>query len=139
MSSDTSHPILQACAVPYRRRGDRLEFCLITSIRKGTWQFPKGIIDPGETPIETALKEAEEEAGLHGHVFDGPLGGYEYAKWGTTLAVTAFLMEVEAADDHWEEANLRRRCWCGAEGARRILGRDELRRMLDAALARLAP
>jgi len=137
MAGDSPHPIQQACAVPYRRRGDQLEFCLITSIRRGKWQFPKGIIDPGETPIETALKEAEEEAGLRGRVFEGPLGWYEYAKWGTTLVVTAFLMEVEAADDHWQEARLRRRCWCRSEEAHRLLHRDDLRRLLKTALARL--
>jgi len=135
MASDLPCPIPQACAVPYRRRRGRLEFCLVTSIRKGNWGFPKGIIDPGQT----ALKEAEEEAGLQGHVFDEPLGRYQYAKWGTTLVVTAFLMEVDSVDDHWEEAHVRQRRWCGAESARRILSRDELRRLLDAALARLAP
>jgi len=29
------------------------------------FQVPKGVIDPGETSIDTALREAEEEAGLN--------------------------------------------------------------------------
>ena len=76
--------IQQASAIPYRRRDGCVEFCLITTIKRRRWAFPKGIIDPGETPVETALKEAEEEAGLHGRVDDEPLGRYKYAKWGTT-------------------------------------------------------
>lgn len=30
----------------------------------GTWVFPKGHIEPGEGPLETALREVEEEAGV---------------------------------------------------------------------------
>ncbi|HEX7021284.1 MAG TPA: NUDIX domain-containing protein [Trueperaceae bacterium] len=30
----------------------------------GHWVFPKGHIDPGETPLETALREVEEESGV---------------------------------------------------------------------------
>jgi 8-oxo-dGTP pyrophosphatase MutT (NUDIX family) len=28
------------------------------------WQLPKGIVDPGETPAETAVREVREEAGV---------------------------------------------------------------------------
>jgi len=123
--------------VPYRFRGTQPEFCLITSINKGRWGFPKGIIDPGETTIQTALKEAKEEAGLNGFIEGKPLGQYEYYKWSTTLVVVAFLMRVTAVDDDWEEAELRSRCWCAAGEARQKIGRQELRGLLDAALKRI--
>ena len=138
MSSHPSNPILQASAVPYRYRDGEPEFCLITSFRGGRWGFPKGIIDPGETPVETALKEAEEEAGLHGRIEGAPLGEYEYSKWGTELVVTVYLMRVTAADDDWEEAQVRKRRWCGADEARAAIGRGEIGRMLDAARERIA-
>jgi len=139
MSRSTPRKIPQACAVPYRHRKGRLEFCLITSIRKGNWQFPKGIVDPGETPDETALKEAHEEAGLHGRVFDEPLGKYSYAKWGATLRVTAYLMEVEQEDERWDESDRRKRRWCDPDEALELINRDSHRRLLGEALARLAP
>jgi len=137
MSFDRNSPILQAAAVPYRRTGPRLEFCLITSISKGHWGFPKGIIDPGETAVETALKEAEEEAGLHGCIEGEPLGQYEYHKWDSVLIVTTLLMRVAGEDDDWEEAHLRRRCWCQADEARAKIRNDEIRRLLDTALERI--
>ena len=30
-----------------------------------TWEFPGGTVDKGETPEEAAIKEVEEETGLH--------------------------------------------------------------------------
>ena len=135
---DRATPILQASAVPYRRRKGEVEFCLITSSRKKRWGFPKGIIDPGETAEETALKEAEEEAGLHGRIRGEPLGEYDYRKWGTVLTVTVYLMEVTAADDDWEEADWRDRAWHAAKDARAAIDRGELRQVLDAAVDRLS-
>jgi 8-oxo-dGTP pyrophosphatase MutT (NUDIX family) len=32
--------------------------------RDGTWVLPKGLVDPGETPSEAALREGYEETGL---------------------------------------------------------------------------
>lgn len=127
-------PIQQACAIPYRCRDGQAEFCLITSIRKGTWGFPKGIIDPGETPEKTALKEAEEEAGLHGRIVGKPLGQYQYRKWGTLLCVDVYLMQVTSEDDDWDEADLRKRAWCAADEARAAIHRQDLRELLEAAL-----
>ena len=34
----------------------------------GTWALPKGLIDAGERPDQTALREGFEETGLHGRL-----------------------------------------------------------------------
>ena len=36
--------------------------------RAGIWALPKGLIDEGEAPVETALREGFEETGLRGGV-----------------------------------------------------------------------
>ncbi len=127
--------ILQAGCVPYRFRKGNLELCLITT-RKGRWGFPKGIIDPGETPEETALKESEEEAGLIGKIEGKPIGSYRYRKWGAELVVTMFIMKVVEIEDVWEES-WRQREWLSPEAAREILDREELLPFVDAAEDRL--
>ena len=44
----------------------------ISSHGGGHWDFPKGHIDDGETEIQTALRELEEETGIaHANVIDG--------------------------------------------------------------------
>ena len=132
-----AEPILQAGAIPFRHGDAGLEFCLITSVKKGHWQFPKGIIDPGETVEETALKESLEEAGLEGHIVGQPVGTYDYAKWKTTLTVTVVLMEVSQVQKTWDEAEIRKRRWCTAEDVRRRVEKPELLELFEVALAQL--
>lgn len=130
--------IPQASAIPFRWSGDEPEFCLITSLKRKRWGFPKGIIDPGETYDVTALKEAHEEAGLHGSIVGEPLGEYEYRKWGAILEVTVVLMEVHVAEDTWEESEVRDRQWVTADAARSMLHRNELVELLDTAMERIS-
>lgn len=42
------------------------------------WDFPKGLLDPGESPLAAALRETREEAGLSHLVF----------RWGETFIDT---------------------------------------------------
>ena len=129
--------IPQASAVPYREVDGRIEFCLITSTGGKSWIFPKGIIDPGDTYVETALKESLEEAGIEGDVVGDPLGEYQYDKWETTLRVTVVLMRVTHVADTWQEAAVRSRRWVSLSEARELLNREELREMLELAWRRL--
>lgn len=115
----------------------RVEFCLITSMSKGRWCFPKGIIDPGETPAETALKEAYEEAGLRGRILGEPLGEYRYGKWGRMLRVLVVLMEVEEADEHWQEAKYRQRQWVDGAEALEMVAQSRLGQFVEETLRRL--
>ena len=98
----------QAAAIPFRRTGGNVQLCLIrrTDTQK-RWGIPKGVIDPGDTPAETAMNEAWEEAGLVGRPIGDTIGSYKYDKWGTTLTVAVFLMEVLDEEDTWDEDDVR--------------------------------
>jgi phosphohistidine phosphatase len=138
MSRKNGHSILpdQASAVPFRRYGERVEFCLITT-SSGRWAFPKGYIDAGESPEQTALKEALEEAGLHGRIVGTPLVGYRTGKNGNSKRVVALLMEVSVCDAQWEEAKLRQRRWVSQDEAQALLDRGALHACLEVAQDRL--
>jgi 8-oxo-dGTP pyrophosphatase MutT (NUDIX family) len=129
--------IPQACAIPFRRNAGRIEFCLITSLKKKRWMFPKGIVDPGETVQQTALKEAFEEAGLRGRIVGAPLGVYQDAKWGATLAVTVLLMEVTGCDDDWHEGSLRNRRWVEPALVSEMVLKKELKHFANLAVSRI--
>ena len=54
----------------YRRRGGTLELLLVhpggpfwKNRDAGAWMIPKGVIGPGEDPLDAALREFEEELG----------------------------------------------------------------------------
>jgi 8-oxo-dGTP pyrophosphatase MutT (NUDIX family) len=127
----------QASALPYRYRQGQLEFCLITTSGKRRWTFPKGIIDAGETPAQTALKEAAEEAGLKGEICGEPLGKYQYSKWGRSLKVLVMLMKVKRTASRWEEVGLRQRQWVGSDQVMTLVDRPRLRKLVQAAIKRL--
>lgn len=54
----------KSCGViPYRVRQGKREY-LVLMQTNGSWSFPKGHMEPGETEEETALRELREETGL---------------------------------------------------------------------------
>lgn len=55
---------VSAGGVAFRISEGRTEIAVIRSARENLWQLPKGIIDPGETEEETAVREVREEAGI---------------------------------------------------------------------------
>ncbi|HTZ05058.1 MAG TPA: NUDIX domain-containing protein [Gaiellaceae bacterium] len=43
----------------------------------GVWALPKGLVDPGESPAETAVREVREETGVEGRLVE-KLGDVKY-------------------------------------------------------------
>jgi len=110
----------QASAIPFRV-GDRgPEVLLVTSISSGKWILPKGNVDPGSTPAQTAEIEAREEAGVAGAVCSTPVAVYDYKKGSTHLWVQVFPLRVEQVLEKWPESELRRRRWVSLDGAMRF-------------------
>lgn len=72
------------------------------------WSFPKGLIDPGQTPEQAAIREVKEEGGVEAEIVD-KVGHnkYVYTLNGEKIfkVVTYFLMKYVSGDikDHdWE-------------------------------------
>jgi len=111
----------QAAVIPLRRGGGDIEVCLIRKRVSKVWGIPKGSVDSGDTHSTTALKEAWEEAGLRGRLIGDPLGSYKYEKWGSSLVVMVYLMEVLEQFDVWQEVDLRERRWTSFAEATSLL------------------
>jgi 8-oxo-dGTP pyrophosphatase MutT (NUDIX family) len=64
---------LSAGIVIVRKEDQDWKFLFLRAYRN--WDFPKGMVEPGEDPLESAIRETKEEAGISdlnfkwGHVF----------------------------------------------------------------------
>jgi phosphohistidine phosphatase len=128
----------QCAAIPYRRTDGKLEILLVTSRKARRWILPKGIVEPGLSPRESAAKEALEEAGVDGTIAEHPLGTYRYKKWGAICEVEVFPLEVQCVlpDEDWDESD-RERVWLRPKQALKRLDRSRIKRLVAALVTRL--
>ena len=120
----------QSGVIPFQIKKKRIKILLVTSLKSKQWIFPKGIIENHLTPQESALREAEEEAGVGGEVLNIKLGEYSYLKWGGMCEVEVFPMHVTRILDDWPEADLRLRKWVSLEKALNLINKKELRDLI---------
>ncbi|XP_030047744.1 bis(5'-nucleosyl)-tetraphosphatase [asymmetrical] [Microcaecilia unicolor] len=87
--------------VPAQEVADNIEFLLLqTSYGIHHWTPPKGHVDPGEDDLTAALRETEEEAGLHASQFN-VIKGFQkelgYPVKGKPKTVIYWLAEIKDA------------------------------------------
>ena len=59
---------VSAGGVVFRGEKDQLEVVIVSVGGRNRWQLPKGMVDAGEKPEITAVREAREEAGVDSEV-----------------------------------------------------------------------
>ncbi|RFA31478.1 NUDIX hydrolase [Alkalilimnicola ehrlichii] len=69
--------MLSAGVIPVRRERDQWLLLMLRAYQY--WDFPKGRTEAGETPLQAALREVEEETGLHDLDFRW---GYDFVETG---------------------------------------------------------
>lgn len=119
--------IEQAGAVVFKSHRRSPRVLLVTSRRNPElWIFPKGHIESGERPRETALRETREEAGATGEVV-ARVGSLEF-DWGRDVIHVEYFLVRWTADIRSHER--RRRRWCTVEEATDLLEFDGARGLL---------
>jgi 8-oxo-dGTP pyrophosphatase MutT (NUDIX family) len=113
---------------------------------EGVWALPKGNIDPGESPAETAVREVREETGVEGRLVE-KLGDvrYVYTRRGSLRVfkvVTFFLLRAGRGRigeiDESMRIEVAEARWLPLEEAPRLLAYGGEREMAAKALERLA-
>jgi 8-oxo-dGTP pyrophosphatase MutT (NUDIX family) len=56
-----------AGVIVVRKESGQWKFLFLRAYKN--WDFPKGAVEPGEDPLEAAVREANEEAGIHDLTF----------------------------------------------------------------------
>lgn len=133
--------IAQSAVLAYRQRLSGPEVLLITSKFTRRWVLPKGMIEPGMKPHESAAKEAFEEAGIIGDVASRRIGVFRYMKAGRQelrpCLVSVFPMKVKRELRDWPERRQRRRAWMRLEVALRRVREPQLKQILCTFFAKL--
>ncbi len=126
-----------AGGVVVRGSGDDLEVVLAGRTSDGTWVFPKGTPDDGESIEATAVREVREETGLDVSIV-APLGltDYWFAVPGQRVHkfVHFFLMRAAGGDVSQHDREYDDVRWVPARDARRMLSYQTYREVLERAI-----
>jgi 8-oxo-dGTP pyrophosphatase MutT (NUDIX family) len=121
--------IEQAGGIVVRRDAAGLSVLLVRAKKDPTlWIFPKGHIEPGETPDAAALRETREEAGVEGELLAAVGEPVEFTSGRELVRVRYFLIRAIAES---ASTDGREKQWLAFDEARRTLAFDNARRLLD--------
>ncbi|HEY7289971.1 MAG TPA: NUDIX domain-containing protein [Vicinamibacterales bacterium] len=121
----------QAGGIAVRKSGGRWTVLLVRAKKDPRiWIFPKGHIEPGETPDQTALRETQEEGGVDGELM-GPVGKpLEFQSGAEAVRVQYFLIRAQQEVDSPEG---RVKAWFPLDEAAAQLSYDNARALVVAA------
>ena len=131
---------VSAGGVVFRAEKDRVEVVIVSVGGQNRWQLPKGLVEKGENPEITAVREAREEAGVDSEIVQhletveywyAGLDGGERVRF--HKRVHFYLLRYVAGDtgDHDWEVNEAR--WIPIEEATTQLTFDSERRVMERA------
>jgi diadenosine hexaphosphate hydrolase (ATP-forming) len=78
------------------------EFVILRRNKAGKWIFPKGHVDPGETTLQTALRESEEETGLLVEAVEAA-GSIKYKDEQEKVTVEYFILRALGPGPRWDK------------------------------------
>jgi 8-oxo-dGTP pyrophosphatase MutT (NUDIX family) len=123
-----------AGGVVYRLDGTTPEFLLVTArAAPSIWVLPKGHIEEGETPEQTAVREVFEESGVTARVVEF-LDHVSQEVAGRHQRIAYYLLSKVAEAPPGEARSV---CWLPAEAAARRATFDDARRVIEQARLRL--
>jgi 8-oxo-dGTP pyrophosphatase MutT (NUDIX family) len=131
---------VSAGGVVFRGDKGRVEVVIVSVGGQNRWQLPKGLVEAGEKPEITAVREAREEGGVSSHVME-PIETIEYWYAGLDNGIKVrfhkrvhfYLLRYVSGDtrDHDWEVNEAR--WVPIEDATSQLAFDNEKRVMERA------
>ena len=115
------HVYQQSSVIPIIVDNGQFKILLVNNRSQTRWIFPKGIIESELNAVESAQKEALEEAGITGTVLNQPIGKYYYQKNDSTHQVFVYIMIVDKILDKWPESGFRKRKYVNEQELLEIL------------------
>lgn len=106
----------KSCGVlPYRVVSGRREFLLVFEAYSKCWSLPKGHIEMGESDIQAALRELEEETGLTAKLDTSRCASIEYPISGFARKEVAFYLGEVSGVPRVRDGEIEKYKWVSAE------------------------
>jgi len=119
-----------AGGIVYRQCDGAVLYLIVTAKKNPDhWVLPKGHIEPGETPEQTAVREVSEETGVSGRIVQA-VGTSQFQTDSESIRVLFYLMEY--LNDTGKKES-RKQCWCTYEEGLNLLTFQDTRRLLTLA------
>jgi len=126
--------IRQAGAIAVRNADHKVQVLVVRANQHpDNWIFPKGHIEPKESPGEAAVRELEEEAGVSGKVI-APVGVQEYESRDDVVHVEYFLIKYQRDVKRQEDRETK---WCSYARALELLTYPDTKSLLKEARGRI--
>ena len=124
--------------VIFRKNEASVEIALVAVKDGKVWCLPKGIINKGEEPDETAIREVSEETGLKGRVIEklGEINYWYYLKEEEAKCrktVHFYLLEYEGGDISKHDWEVDKAAWFQIDDALKIASHKNERDIIEKA------
>lgn len=131
---------VSAGGVAFRWRDSEPELAIVSVKPKMRWQLPKGIVDPGETPEITAVREVREEAGIETELLsliETIEYWYRATRYGKPVRyhkfVHFYLLQYRSGDVSDHDHEIAEACWVSFDQAIEMLAFESERRAVEKA------
>ena len=126
--------ITHAGGIVARHLDGRLCFMMVTANSpEKEWVFPKGHIEAGESPEQTALREIREEAGVEAILLKR-IGTTEFEHGGKQIVTVFFILKYEKTSKSMEKRDV---IWCDYRETLQRLSFEDQRELLRSCRAAL--
>jgi 8-oxo-dGTP diphosphatase len=136
---------ISAGGVAFRWKDSEPEIAIVSVKPKLRWQLPKGIVDPGESPQVTAIREVREEAGINAELLkliETIEYWYRSVKYGKPVRyhkfVHFYLMEYKSGNVSNHDHEVEEARWVSLEEALETLDFQSERDVVEKARAMIA-
>jgi 8-oxo-dGTP diphosphatase len=128
--------------VIFRKNDASIEIALVAVKDGKVWCLPKGIVDKGEKPDETAVREVSEETGLKGRIIEklGEINYWYYIKEEEARCrktVYFYLLKCEGGDISKHDWEVDKAAWFQIDDALKIASHRNEKEIIEKARERL--
>ncbi len=131
---------ISAGGVAFRWRDSKPEMAIVSVKPSLRWQLPKGIVDPGESPEVTAVREVREEAGIETELLsliETIEYWYRAAKYGKPVRYHKFvhfhLLQYRSGDVSEHDHEIEEARWVSFDEAIEMLAFESERQVVEKA------